>query len=72
MTESFVVAIKRNARNRVSHDWVDRLREVDGVEIMGYGPVRAQIVATPQAIDTLRDILDDNFHIEPVIPHKGM
>lgn len=72
MNESYIVAAKREARNRVNHDWVDRLRQVEGVEVVGSGPVRVQIRATPTVINALRKTLGDDFHIEPVIPHKRM
>jgi len=72
MNESYIVAAKREARNRVNHDWVDRLRQIEGIEVVGTSPVRVQIRATPTAIHALRKTLGNDFHIEPMIPHERL
>lgn len=72
MNKSYVVAAKRHVRNSISHDWIDRLRKVEGVEVVGSGPVRAQIRATPAAVEALRKTLGDDFHIEPILPRERM
>lgn len=68
----YIIAPKREARNRVSGNWENQLRLVEGVEIIGCGPVRIQIRASSSAIEKVREILGEDFLIEALIEHNPL
>lgn len=72
MTDRYIVAVKREARKSVSANWVDRILQIDGVEIVGSGSTRVQITATPEAIKILQGVLGEDFRIEPAITHRPL
>jgi hypothetical protein len=67
----YVLAVKREERAGVPRDWLEVARSIPGVVILGdANPTRAQIKATPEAIERLRELLSAYVHIEKVIPHE--
>ena len=67
----YVLAVKRDERAGVPRDWLEVARSIPGVVILGdANPTRAQIKATPEAIERLREKLSSYVHIEKVIPHE--
>ena len=68
--DRYVIAVKREARDRVSSDWTDQLRQIEGLEVKGAaGGQHAVIEATPAAIEQVRHRFSDMCHIEPEILH---
>lgn len=70
--EQYIISPKRERRKHISSDWMKSLRNLKGVEIIGEGPVRAQIKASPSGVDSLTKLLGGDFHIEPLITHDRM
>ena len=69
MPETYVVAVRRDQRDAVPDDWVDRLGATEGISVVGSSYGRAQIVATKASLVKVREELGEFLHIEPVIPH---
>jgi hypothetical protein len=68
---TYLIALKREARKTAPQDWARRVREVPGVRLIGAetAPV-LRVEATPEAIEQVRRQLGACCHIEPVIPHQ--
>ena len=66
----FVVAVKRDCRDTAPDDWLETVRATPGVTVVGDNPARAQIEATPEALERIVAALGDYLHVEPVILHK--
>ena len=67
---TYIVAIRRDCRDRAPEDWVERLTHVEGVSIIGASARRAQIAADDGAVERLREDLGAYAHVEPVIEHR--
>ena len=67
--EYYIIAPKREYRDRVVPDWQERLGEIKGVRVLGGLGTRIHIQATPEAIDRMRQLLGDTHHIEETIRH---
>jgi hypothetical protein len=66
----FAIAVKRERRADVPRDWVDRVRRIKGVTIVGDAQsTRLQIRATAAAIQAVGRELAEFVHIEPLIRH---
>lgn len=73
--DRYVVAVRRERRDVVPADWIDRVDSIPGLKVLGSSPQRAQIQATPLAISRLQEVLGKDFYLEPVIEHtpvRGM
>jgi hypothetical protein len=67
--DEFVVAVKRDRRSEVPHDWVETVRAISGLTIRGEAiPIRIQVKATPEAIDEVRRRLGEFVTVEKVMP----
>jgi hypothetical protein len=67
--DEFVVAVKRDRRSEVGHDWVETVRAISGLTIRGEAsPIRIQVKATPEAIDEVRRRLGEFVTVEKVMP----
>ena len=70
----YIVAVKREARDKMTEKVSDILNRVQGLETVG-GDERSgryQIEATPQAVDELNRISSDLLHVEPLIAHQPL
>jgi coproporphyrinogen III oxidase-like Fe-S oxidoreductase len=67
--EGYIVAVKRELRDVAPPDWQDRLREIEGVRVVGGNPKRLHIEATAETIKVVRDRFSSLCHIEPIIIH---
>ena len=67
--ENYIIAPKRECRDRVAPDWQERLGEIKGIRVLGSLGERVRIQATPEAIDRVRRLLGDTHHIEETIRH---
>lgn len=70
MGQRYVIAVKREKRELVSADWVERLSLVEGVTVAGASSGRAVIECEPIARSEIERIYGDLVHIEPVIDHE--
>jgi hypothetical protein len=69
--ERYVVAVRREARDRVPEDWQARVQATEGVAVEGAAnPQRLQIRATGAAIAEVRRVFGEFLHIEPLISHR--
>jgi hypothetical protein len=70
----YIVAIKREARNKMTEKLSDILNRVQGLRTVGgdENTGRYQVEATPQALDELNRISSDRLHVEPVIMHERL
>jgi len=67
----YVIALKRERRQEVSVDWIDRLQGAPGVEITASaGNRRATVRATADGLHELHRRVGAFCHIEPVIEHR--
>lgn len=60
----FAVAVKSSARGSVQSDWHKLLAAIPGVRVLGVSPNHAQVQATPEAAEALRNKLGNDFLIE--------
>ena len=70
--DQYVIAVKREARDMVPHNWIGLLGAQEGVEVLGAGTKRVQIRATAKAIETVRNLVGRYCHIEKMSPHKPL
>jgi len=71
MTDRYVIAVKREERERAPSDLAAALREVAGLSVEeSSNPRRVQVEASPEAIEETRRRFGDLFHIELAIPHR--
>ncbi len=69
----YVIAVKRDMRDRTPADWADRLRGIAGLRLLGdAGGNRVQVEADEQAIAEAKGLLSPYCHIEPLILHKPL
>lgn len=70
--ETYIVAVKRQARDQVEDNWADALEPLDGVELAPdtLNPNRRQVQATQEGIEAVRAALDTTHHIEKVMEHR--
>lgn len=67
----YIIALKREKRDTAPPDWIDQLREIDGLEALPHAsPVRLEVEATDRAIATAKERLGDFIHVEPAISHQ--
>jgi hypothetical protein len=68
--ESYIIAVRRDARGRIPELWTNQLKEIDGLTLLGASnPMRVQVLASPAAIERVREIYGDCCSIEPLIEH---
>lgn len=63
----YVIAAKREFRDQLRTDWINKVQSVAGVTICGepkFG--RLIIEASDDAIEAVRAVLGGAFHIEPI------
>ncbi len=71
--QRYVIAVRRDARDRVPEGWVEALGAIEGVAIVGAdNPARVQVDATPAAIAQARALCGDFAHVEPAIEHRPL
>lgn len=68
----YIVAVRRDQRDVAPDDWLDRLRTIDGVSIVGASSGRAQIQAASDALERVRTEFGTYLHVEPIIEHFPM
>ena len=62
------IAVKRGSRGQVQTDWLDKLvATVDGIEIVGQAPNRAQLRCPPKCVEQITSELGDAFIVEPIL-----
>jgi hypothetical protein len=66
--QRYVIAV-RSGGTMPSADWMDRLDEIGDIEVIGRYGGRAQVVATPAAMEAAKLQLGDSFIIERSITH---
>jgi hypothetical protein len=67
----FVIAVKRGRRDEVPPDWMETVRGMPGIAVMGEASeARLQVRASPDAIARVRDQLSEFLHIEKLISHN--
>jgi hypothetical protein len=70
MTDRYVIAVKREERERAPDDLASALREVVGLSVEeSSNPRRVQVEASPEAIEEARRRFGELCYIEPAIPH---
>ena len=71
--DKYVIAVKREKRSDAPADWVDQLKEISEVSIVGK-PTTSRILAeaSPQAIEKVKNLIGDFCHIEPLIIRKPL
>ncbi len=68
---SYVIAVRRDARDRAPADWIERLAAVPGLTVEGAAhPERVQVKANRPALARARVLVGGFCRIEPVIPHR--
>ena len=68
--DTYLIAVRRDARERVATDWTKALEGIEGLTIVGAAnPTRIQVLASPEAIEQARQRVGGFSHIEPVIKH---
>ena len=68
----YVIAVKRGHKEEVQPDWVSRISDIDGIELLSnYRNKRITVMSDEKGLILLRDLLpSDLFYIEPLIFHK--
>lgn len=71
--QTYIIAVKREARGQVNEDWATVLDTIDGVEPAPdpLRPDRRQVQATDDAIVAVKEALGEPFHIESVVTHRA-
>ena len=64
----FIVAPKRDKRDRMPDDWESRVTGIPGIILVGSAFGRMQVDATDAAMGQVARELGDLLHIEPVQP----
>ena len=68
---NYVIAVRREARDRAPADLAEFLKGIDGLTIRGAAnPARIQVEASPEAIEQARQKLGECCHIEAEIVHQ--
>ncbi len=70
--DQYVIAIKREARASAPKNWIEIISAVEGTELLGAGPKRMQMRATPEAFKTVRELVGAFCYIEKMIIHKPL
>jgi hypothetical protein len=69
----YVIAVKRQMRDQVPADWVERLRGIEGLSLVSEPRYnRVLVEAIPEAIEAVQAELGDYSYIEPLITHKPL
>ncbi len=66
----FAVAVKSSARDNVRADWQDAIKSTPDVELVGASANHAEVEATPEAAEALRNKLGADFFIEEDSPRQ--
>ncbi len=64
--KSYVVAIRRGARDEVASDWAEQLSQIPGVTIVGRSRYRVLVRATEETIGRMHSIFPGLLIIEEV------
>jgi hypothetical protein len=68
---TYIIAVKREMRQTAPTNWLDMLRDIEGLTIRGASnPQRVQVEASDEAIEEVRRRLGQWCHIEPAILHR--
>ena len=68
--ETYVVAVKRECRDKAPDNWREMIQQLDGVKVIGSGTTRAIRICGPGGTgDNLAAAVGEYCHIEPVILH---
>jgi hypothetical protein len=67
---TYIVALRRDRRDDAPSDWIDLLRQLEGVSVVGASSRRAQVLADHDGVERLRDAVGPYTHIEPAIEHR--
>jgi hypothetical protein len=68
--DTYIIAIRRDSRDKVPADWLTSLQGISGLTIVGSAnPARVQVRATPEAIERVRQRCGDTCYIEPLLEH---
>lgn len=69
--ERFVLAPKRSRRDALRADWLDIVRDIPGVTILGdANPLALQVSASAEGLARLQELFGDVLNIERIIPHE--
>ena len=66
----YIIGVKRTSWNSVKPTWIDTLRNIKGVEIIGENERRATIEMNPTLLKEVESTLGNNFIVEEEIPHR--
>ena len=62
---TYWIAVKRDARDRVPHDWVERLKSIPGLKVPeGARAPRVRVEAEPDAIAVAKRLVGEFCHVE--------
>ena len=62
---AYWIAVKREARDRVPHDWVERLKSIPGLRVPeGARAPRVRVEAEPDAIAVAKRLVAEFCHVE--------
>jgi hypothetical protein len=69
----YIIAVKREARDRLGDGLSEVVKGVPGVEPVGSSPNswRMQVEATPEGITVLKNVTRNDLLIEPLIYHES-
>lgn len=68
----YVLAIKRERRDSAPPDWLERVQNVPGVDVLGASAIRVTIEAEQTAIEELAEDIGSFCIIEPLISHHTL
>lgn len=71
VVQTYVVAVRRDRRDDVPADWIERVRDCE--EVVVQQPVTARrilIKASARGVDAIRQSLSTYLHVEELIPHE--
>jgi hypothetical protein len=70
--ERFVVSVNRNRRSAVPVDWIDQIRQIRGVEVVGQptSQRRVLITASDGGVLGIKERFGDLLHVERLVLHQ--
>lgn len=72
-SDEWVIAVKRDKTAEVPRGWIDTVRGTPGVSrCASASRQRAQVTATPAAVEAIRAQLGEYVIVEPVMPRQRL
>jgi hypothetical protein len=71
--ETYIIGVKREARDKVPPDWLETLRGIEGLDVVGTAnSTRIQVRATAGAIERVRQYCGTYCHVEAAFEHTAL